>query len=661
MSARLKPAEIGKIIMHNRYPNLLSPLKVGNTVLKNRMTASPSRPHFIQGPEQYPSDGLISHFAKKAKNGAALVTCNGFSPMPLPDHSHDQILDIYDGQSQHYIAQMVEAIHFYGSKASLFIVLEFPKGYDASSGIPSVAVAGDGSLSVTGREIPADMLDKIADDYAHQALVAKKDIGFDMAFLHMSYRGMLPARFLSPLTNKRTDEYGGSLENRARFPLMICDRIKKACGEDFLIEVAISGVDPSPEGWTLEDTARFAKMAEGRIDLLQLRAPEIDPNHPTGFNPERTPFLYMTEALKNTKPKLAVVAIAGFQDLDHSESVIASGKADLIAMARSFICDPEYGRKAYEGKGEDVVPCIRCNKCHKSSFADPWVSVCSVNPTWGLEHRIEKMVAPPAKKMKIAVVGGGPAGMEAALVAVGREHDVTLYEKSSSLGGQLKHTNGVSFKWPLRDFKNYLIRQIKQSPIKVVINTEATVELLNKEQYDVVLAALGAEPIVPPIPGIENKNVMYAADVYGKEDALNNDVVIIGGGELGVETGIHLAEKGHRVTLLEMQARLAPEATPVHYYSMFMEAANKQKNFEYILNATCTGIGNETVTYTDAGGTSHEIRAGSVVVAVGMKARVDCAMELSTAGNSFYMIGDCNKAGNVQKAMRSAFSIASMI
>lgn len=647
--------------MHHKYPNLLSPLKVGNIVLKNRMTASPSRPHFIQGPELYPSDGLISHYAKKAKNGAALVTCNAFSPMPMPDHSHDQVLDLYNGQCQHYIAQMVEAVHFYGSIASLFVVPEFPKGYDASSGVPSVAIEGDGSVSVTGEEIPVDMLEKIADDYAHQALVAKREMGFDMAFLHMAYRGMLPARFLSPTTNKRTDDYGGTLENRARFPLMICERIKKACGEDFLIEAAISGIDPDPKGWTLEDTVNFARLAEGRIDMLQLRASEIDPNHPTGFNPERTPFLYMAEAVKEGGANIAVVAIGGFQDLDHSEDVIRSGKADLIAMARSFICDPEYGLKAYEGRGEDVAPCIRCNKCHKSSFADPWVSVCSVNPTWGLEHRIEKMVTPPSKKMKIAVVGGGPAGMEAALVASARGHSVTLYEKDASLGGQLNHADLVSFKWPLRDFRDYLVRQINNSSVNVRLDTEATAEVLNMGGYDVVLAAIGAEPIVPFIPGIDSEGVVYAVDVYGKEDSLARDVAVIGGGEVGVETGMYLAEKGHRITLLEMQDRLAPEATPVHYYSMFMDAVKRQKDLKCIVNARCTGISKNKVAYATDDNVWYEIKAGSIVIAVGMKSRIDEAMRLSVAGDSFYTIGDCNRAGNIQKAMRSAFSIASMI
>jgi 2,4-dienoyl-CoA reductase-like NADH-dependent reductase (Old Yellow Enzyme family)/thioredoxin reductase len=665
--------------MHKKYPNLLSPLRVGNVVLKNRLTASPSRPPFIQGPEPYPSDALISHYAEKAKI-ASIVTCSCFSPMPFPempqikpalsdytrktpkvDGAHNSNLDIYNGQCQHYISKMVDAIHFFGSKASLFIIPDFPMGYDVSTGIPFLSVPGTPEAGETGREIPAAMLNEIADDYALQALVAKKDMGFDMAFLHMSYRGMLPARFLSPLTNKRSDEFGGSLENRARFPLMICDRIKKVCGEDFLIEVCISGADPGPDGWTMEDTVRFAKMAEGRIDLLQLRSADIDPQHPTGFNPERTPFLYMAEAVKESGARITAVAIAGFQDPDNCEEVIASGKADLIAMARAFICDPDFGRKAYEGRGEDVVPCIRCNKCLVSSNADPYVNVCSVNPAWGLWHEIDSKIDPPAKKMKIAVVGGGPAGMEAALVAVKRGHNVTLYEKSGVLGGQLNHAENVSFKWPLRDFKNYLVRRIEKSDVQVCLNTETTAEMLDRNNYDVVLTAIGAEPIIPPIPGIDGRNVMFAIDVYGNKDTLGDDIVIVGGGEVGVETGMYLAEKGHKVILLEMRDKLAPNTAPLHYYSMFMEACNKQKNLSYILNARCTEIGKDKVVYTKADGAVHEIGAGSVVIAAGMKPRIAQAMELSCAGNIFYLIGDCNEIGSVQKAMRSAFSIASTI
>jgi NADPH-dependent 2,4-dienoyl-CoA reductase/sulfur reductase-like enzyme len=251
--------------------------------------------------------------------------------------------------------------------------------------------------------------------------------------------------------------------------------------------------------------------------------------------------------------------------------------------------------------------------------------------------------------------------MEAALIAAGRGHQVTLYEKSDALGGLLKTTNNVSFKWPQRDFKNYLVRQIEKSNVKVCLNTEATAEMLQEEEYDAVLAAVGSEPIVPRIPGVDGKNVVFAKDVFGNEDALAENVVIIGGGEVGVETGMHLAEKGHKVTVLEMLDMLAPDAVPIHYYSMFKEAWEKLKNFKYILRARCNGIGADKVTYLDAGGAEHAIKAGSVVVAVGMKPKNDLALEFYGAGDRFFMIGDCNIAGNVQKAMRSAFSTASTL
>jgi NADPH-dependent 2,4-dienoyl-CoA reductase/sulfur reductase-like enzyme len=251
--------------------------------------------------------------------------------------------------------------------------------------------------------------------------------------------------------------------------------------------------------------------------------------------------------------------------------------------------------------------------------------------------------------------------MKAALVAAGIGHEVTLYEKSNVMGGLLKTTDNVSFKWPVKDLKDYFVRQIKKSSVKVCLNTEATPEMLKKEKYAAVLAAVGSEPIVPNIPGIKGKNVVFAPDVFGNENALAKNVVVIGGGEVGVETGMHLAEKGHKVTVLEMRDMLALDSTPVHYYSNMKEAWEKLEQFSSIVNARCNGIGADKVTYLDANGTEHAIQAGSVVIAVGMKPKNDLALEFYGSANDFYMIGDCNIAGNVQKCIRSAFATASQL
>lgn len=667
--------------MSKKYQHLLSPIKVGNIVFKNRLAAAPSRAKFIQGSEPYPTEAMITHYANKARNGAALVTCGGFEAsvkieaqklfghngyvryrvipdsekeggpfIGLMEHAHDQ---------ESYLSQMTEAVHFYGARASIALPGRAPHPYDVSAGIPIMSMPGDPFHSGVSEEVPVDLIDGIAEDFAIKAALMK-NLGFDMIYLPMAYRTSLPGRFLSPLINKRTDEFGGSLANRARFALIVADRIKQKCGRNFLIETSISGCEP-PGGYSLEDAIEYAKIFAGHFDLLQIRAGTVDAAHPTGFNLNPTPTLYMAEAIKKGSTDIAVVTIGGYQDLDLCEDVIASGKADFISMARSWICDPEYGRKAYEGRGEDVVPCIRCEKCHTSSYSDTLASVCSVNPNWGFEHKIERMIQPSTGKKKVAIIGGGPAGMEAALVASGRGHKVTLYEKSGALGGLLRTVERVSFKWPLKKFRDYMVRQIEKSDVKVCLNTEATAEMIHQEEYDAIFAAVGSEPAVPPIPGINGKNVIFAQDVYGTEDTLAENLVIIGGGEVGVETGMHLAELGHQITVLEMGEMLVPEAVPAHYYNTFKETWERLSNFKSILNARCTAVSRDKVTYTDSEGKEHNIDAGSMIIATGMQPKNDLALKFYGSADRFFIIGDCNDVGNVQKAMRSAFSTACML
>jgi thioredoxin reductase len=463
------------------------------------------------------------------------------------------------------------------------------------------------------------------------------------------------------MLNKRTDDFGGSPENRARFAIMVADRIKRKCGRDFILEAGISATEEYPGGQTMEDTIAMAKAFTGHFDILQLRAGDGDPSHPTNYNLKRTPYLGWAETVKKSGAGIKVLTIGGYLDLGICEEAIASGKADFIGMARAWISNPDYGRKAYEGRGEDVVPCLRCNKCHVNTFSAPWASVCSVNPTWGFEHKINRMVDAPTPKKKVAIVGGGLAGMEAALVASERGHEVTIYEKSDSLGGLMKLSNYPPFKWTLKAFKNYMVHKVEKSSVTVHLNTEATNDMLKAKGYDAVFVAVGAEPVVPDIPGMNGKNVFLAQDVYGKEDSLAENVVIIGGGETGMETGMHLAEKGHKVTVLEQTDAVGWKAAPVHYYSMAKAAWDGTENLKYILNARATGIADGKVTYVDVEGKEHAMPVDSVVIAVGYKSKGDLAMRFAGAGDRFFVIGDCDKVGSVQTVMRSAYSSACMI
>lgn len=669
--------------MSQKYSNLLSPLKVRNFVLKNRLEISNSLPHFLQGPESYPADSVITHYANKAKAGAAIVTCmgiNNFSrgtrvPMDV-DFTHFPDYDLYEPTSQNYLMQLADAIHYHGAIACMGFFVGPPSGYPVQNPDGSLEILRKSPKPVFGEGIDqsdafmaafAGVVDSvtesdmehIATSYAEQCKILKF-LGYDMVSIHLCYRGQIPTQFLSPLTNKRTDKYGGCLENRARFPLMILQRIREAVGNDFLVEILFSGEDPEG-GYTMDEGIQFLKMCEPYVDIVQFRAPEADPNHPTGFNLEETPFLKYAENAKKNGLNMIIACVGGFHYFESCERAVAEGKLDIVSAARSWISNPDYGKLLQEGRDEDLVPCLRCNKCHGRGANDPFVSVCSVNPIIGIEHMLHKLVSDPGPSKRIAIVGGGPAGMKAAMILCDRGHKVTLFEAGSSLGGALRHAAFVDFKWPLRDFNNYLICQVQKRDIDIRLNTCATPDSIKAEGFDVVITALGGVPIIPPIPGIKGKNVVTGVESMMNPDALGKNVVVIGGGEVGVETAMNLAKKGHEATVIEMRGELAPDTTLIHYRSMFQEAWEALDTFHPILNATCTSITEEGVTYKDQGGAEHFVPANSVVVSAGMKPLTDAALAFYGSADAFHMIGDCKKVSTVQQAMRTAFAVANSI
>jgi len=644
-------------------------LKIGNFILKNRMECTNSLPYYLQGPEKYPSESVLTHYINKAQNGAAIVTVRGINCYGIEQMrgkmmfeervSHYPAFDIFEPSGQNYLVQLTEAIHYYNAIPAMSLIFlgpaKFPlvethQGKNTLRWIDS----HDAVEAFTYEE-----LSEIADSYAQQAKMIN-GLGFDMLSIHMAYRGPLVSKFLSPLTNHRNDEFGGSLENRARFPLMILERVKKAIGNKMLIELVVSGEEPEG-GYTLDDLVKFLKMSEPYVDIVQPRAGEIDPAHPIGYTLEPTPFLRYAEYVKKSGVDMKVSAIGGFQDVEQSEEALSSGKVDIIGMARAWLSNPNYGRLVQSGNSEDVVPCIRCNKCHGRGNTDPHASVCSVNPLIGLEHHAFQLGTPPVKKKSVAIIGGGPGGMKAAMDLFDRGHEVTLFEKSDALGGNIKHSDIVPFKWPLRSLKDYFIRQVAKRDIKVFLNTDATPKMLCEMGFDAVVSALGSVPVIPPIPGAKAKNVMTALEAFDSADSVGKKVVVIGGGEVGIEVGIFLAQKGVDATVLEMRDTLAADSPVQHYRSMMVKAWETQEHFSSVVNACCTGIDSDGVRYADKDGIEHKIECDTVVLSAGMKAMTDEALTFEKCANEFYIIGDCRQPGNIQTTIRSAYATASTI
>ncbi len=663
-----------------KYSHLLAPVKVGGLTFKNRLISGNALPHFLQGSEDFPAEPVINHVVNVARNGAAVVTFADYTNMaqresPNEDGKRFPMFHLdSDPSVENYICQLADQVHYYNSYISLALMPFYytpDPSYDINDE-PAVdtsnffmAKFGEHKYDNYGmaamvrhggpaKQLSAEQIHGIIETQAQRAK-RYKDLGFDMVTLHFAYRATLFAQFLSPKTNRRTDEYGGCLENRARFLLELCARIKELCGKDFPIEVQLTGSEP--DGTTIEDTIALAKLAEGLVDIFQFRAATANLNHPTGYNSKAHiyPALADCAAVKASGTSILCAPIGGFQNLDDMEAILAEGKADLIAGARMFISDFDSYDKLKAGRGQDVTPCIRCNKCHVPSLKGNWLSYCSVNPEMGINHRIQKLTKPASGKRKVAVVGGGPAGMRAALMAEERGYDVTLFEQSDRLGGQLNLMDAPTFKWPLVNYREWLKEELAVSSVEVRLNTKADKAALEAGGYDAVILALGAEPKTPPIPGAETAWNIFT--VFGNEAKLGKRCVVIGGSESGTEAGLYLAENGHQVTILTRADTLAEDATPIHYRETIDEYYQTMDNISYVTGATTEEIGDGYVSYRTADGTVHRVECDSVVALGGMASRRDEAIAMFGVTADTFMIGDCQRVGNLHTCNRGAYSV----
>jgi 2,4-dienoyl-CoA reductase-like NADH-dependent reductase (Old Yellow Enzyme family)/thioredoxin reductase len=654
--------------MENKYPHLFSPIKIRGQTFRNRIFVDPNN-HCLQAREPAPTEAAIKYYANKAKGGAALVNCGSCDVDPEYHTKAEHTpfwnqYNIHDHIGLRYFVKQAEAIHFYGAKAAIGLHMQAHGGYnlaDQKKGRkiygPSPAEEPDGLVI---HEMPESEMERLADAYAaaaNNALVSS----FDAVSFYCSCRG-LTGSFLSTLYNKRTDKYGGSIENRARFILMVLDRIRAKVGDNLVIYLKMDGevTHNDDGGFPLEDRVRFCQLIERYVDIIDssrgmMIDTAVDPISSIE-GPPPTKQCDLIGALRNIGFKLPLMVSNNLGDPELAEQFLASGYADIIAHVKQGIADPETYNKARSGRYEDIVPCIRCSNCHDDHFTTHRFS-CSVNPVIGREHNLHFYTAPPERKKKVAIVGGGPAGMEAAIIAAGRGHEVTLYETRNELGGNIRFADHVPFKSTLSKFKNYLIRNVEKAGVRVLLNTVATPELLAEAEYDAVFAAIGARPLIPDIKGIDSAKVIYGCDAYDRLNEIGQRVAVIGGGLAGVEEGLYLAYSGEKdVTVVEMGPALAPD-DHIQHHRPLMQYVETQPNLTAYTGTLCTAVTEDGITCT-RDGQELNIRADTVILAAGMQARLEEAEAFRNTAFDFEPLGDCLKPGKVKMAIRTGFDAA---
>jgi len=639
-----------------KFQHLFSPIKIGSLVLRNRIMSAPTSMADLMPPEGYPTRENVAYYKMRAQGGAAVVTLGDVIVQGSTGKSHPTQILMDDPHLLPYIVKLADAIKQHGAVASIELDhggRECRRPY--ISGYPLGPVAEANYFGREIKEISVEQIESIAEAFGTSAATAKL-AGFDMCTVHAGH-GWLLSQFLSPTSNKRTDKFGGSAENRARFPLMCIESIRRHCGRDFPIEVRISGSEFMEGGYGIEEGIKIAKAFDGKVDLIHVSCGTTESLigvvrvQPSMFLEHGCNVFLAAEIKKHVKTPVATVG--GISDPGFMEEILASGKADIVALARALIADPYLPQKAKTGREEDIRPCLRCNVCEGGVIVKH-VLRCSVNPVSGREYEHE-FARPPTVPKKVMIAGGGPAGMQAAITAAERGHKVTLYEKTNSLGGALKFAEFVSFKEDLHKFRQYLERQVRKAGVEVVLNTAVTPELVSNAAPDVLIAAIGAESVIPPIPGINGVNVIFAADIHNPGIKIGKTVVIIGGGLVGCETGLHLAQIGKDVTIIEMLPELAVDANMLHRMALLEELKKYTKN---ITGTKCIGITLEGATGVGPDGKEQLFATDTVVIAVGLKPLSDTVEKLRNTVSEFMSLGDCVKPQKVGEAVRAGYYAA---
>ncbi|MFH1954483.1 MAG: FAD-dependent oxidoreductase [Pseudomonadota bacterium] len=650
--------------------NLVKPGKIGNLTVKNRMKYAPTVNNFCDYKTCEVTEREIAYLRERALGGYGLVTSSG---------AHTHILGKgYIGQMglDHDdfipgVRKLAQAIQAEGSIAIGQVMHTGRYGHAHEYGINEAVMAGKkvpvmpvGPTAMPSpikryapcREMSIEEIEEEVEAHA-QAARRFKEAGWD-GVETCGIAGYLISNFLCRWTNKRKDKYGGSLENRARFLLEILKRTKEVVGPDYPLLIRLNGTDQIEGGNTEEEQIEIAKMVEEIGVVLFSVTVGWHESTAASITSEKRPgeWLYLAENWKKAGIKTPICMAYRLNRPDVADKAIGDGIIDYWEGCRPGIADPYLPKKIMEGREEDVLICPADNTgCFYYIFVDELMG-CMVNPRVGREWDPSYEIRPAEKKKKVLVVGGGPAGMEAARVAALRGHNVALYEKSKELGGQLRlgAKSPLLYDWPY--LIEYYATQLKKAGVKVELGKEASAALIDKERPDVLILATGAKPVVPKIPGIDKKHVSNVFEVLEGKVTLGNKVVFLGGNEIAVQTAEFVASQGKEVTIIEKGKTVGYDINIFNILSHRRLLAQLKTNT--LVNVKVEKITDDGVVITTLGGKEATIAADTIVNAEGMEADKTLSEALkATAAAEIYSIGDCAGFRKLYEAIHDGYKI----
>ncbi len=643
--------------MAQEFKNLFSPIKIGPITLRNRIVSSAHHPLFLDFTTGLLDDRMVNYWVAKAKGGIGLIETY-LTPthvkVALDTFRRPGVVDTF--------RRAAEAVHEHGAKLICQIANSGAQGGGfgvSAPWAPSPVLTPDGQGHLNcPHEMTFDEIGEFVKAFAHAATVAR-EAGMDGVQIHGAH-GYLLTQFMSPYTNKRTDDYGGSLENRMRFPIQVIEAVRSAVGKDFVVGIRVSADEFVPGGFTLDDFLEMATMLD-RTGVLDYMSVSTGTYRTIGTAIESmyyplNSFVYCAAAVKQVVD-IPVVARGRIQDPVQAEEIIASNQGDLVSMVRPIISDPELPNKAQNGRLDEIAKCIGCNEaCWGSVYflRMPGIGIsCTMNPAIGKEGDPGWGELEPAEtKKRVMVIGGGPAGLEAARVAAARGHQVSLYETGSELGGQTLIAAKAPGRDGFLDLSRYYTHQMKILNIDLHLNTEVSAEMVKEQNPDAIIVATGSVPHIPDIPGLNGDNVVNVWQVLNQEVEVGDNVVVIGDDDqvASLSTADFLAEQGKKVEFLCWGYYAGAKVEPATREAIHQRLLQKGVIISPL--TIVNEVSDNTVITMDRF-TNEERRiegVDTVVVACGGRENNALYYNLKDQVDEIYVVGDANGIRKVHNA-----------